>query len=67
MAAIRSRAYLGPDNGDIMTRQRADAVRDAREQQAVITEKLRRQNHEFPRYEFLELIGKGAYGRVFKA
>ena len=67
MAAIQSRALLGPVGGDNMTRQKAETMRIAQEQQAAITEKLKRNNLTFPKYEFLELIGKGAYGRVFKA
>ena len=50
-----------------MTRQKAETMRVAKEQQAAMTEKLRRNNLEFPKFEFLELIGKGSYGRVFKA
>lgn len=52
---------------DNVSRQKAETTRIAREQQAVITEKLKRNGLDFPKYDFQELIGKGAYGRVFKA
>ena len=47
--------------------QQKNAVkREAKQQAEAIHEKLRRLGHEIPKFEFLELIGKGAYGRVFK-
>lgn len=67
MAATQLRAYLNPPRSDNMTRQKVETIRIAHEQQAVIAEKLRRNGLEFPKYDFHELIGKGSYGRVFKA
>ena len=67
MAATQLRAYLDPLHSNNMTRQKAETIRIAHEQQAAIAEKLIRNGLEFPRYEFQELIGKGSYGRVFKA
>ncbi|KAL8829442.1 MAG: hypothetical protein Q9191_002007 [Dirinaria sp. TL-2023a] len=67
MAATQLRAYLDPLGSNNMTRQKAETIRVAHEQQAVIAEKLRRNGLEFPKYDFHELIGKGSYGRVFKA
>ena len=53
--------------GDNLSKQKAQTIRIAKEQEKAIHEKLARNNHPIPEYEFLELIGKGAYGRVFKA
>ncbi|KAI9879962.1 MAG: hypothetical protein M1830_006270 [Pleopsidium flavum] len=49
------------------TKQRAEAVKIAKQQETAVHEKLKRSGQEIPKYEFLELIGKGAYGRVFKS
>lgn len=46
------------------TRQRQ--VQDAKKMQQVVTERLNKKGLSMPPYEFLELIGKGAYGRVYK-
>lgn len=60
--------YLDPVTaGNNLSKQRAETTRIAKEQEQAIHEKLARNNHPIPKYEFLELIGKGAYGRVFKA
>lgn len=48
------------------TKQKAEAVKIAKQQETAVHEKLKRNGLEIPKYEFLELIGKGAYGRVFK-
>jgi len=48
------------------TKQKAEAVKIAKQQETAVHEKLKRSGLEIPKYEFLELIGKGAYGRVFK-
>ena len=45
---------------------KAEVIQIAKDQEKVIHEKLRRNGDEIPKYEFLEIIGKGAYGRVFK-
>ena len=67
MAANQPRALQGFLGEDHMTRQKAETIRIAQEQQAAITEKLKRNDLEFPKFSFLELIGKGTFGRVFKA
>ena len=43
------------------------AIQQARELQAKIDEKVRKTGVADPSYEFLELIGKGAFGRVYKS
>lgn len=43
------------------------AVEEAENQQKVIEEKLRKLGMPTSDYEFKELIGKGAYGRVYKS
>lgn len=48
------------------TKHKAEAIRIAKQQEFAVHEKLKRSGLEIPKFEFLELIGKGAYGRVFK-
>ena len=71
MAVPRGSALLDPAtayaaNGPAY-KQKSAAIREAKLQEEAIHERLRRIGHEIPKYTFLELIGKGAYGRVFKA
>ncbi|OJJ47238.1 hypothetical protein ASPZODRAFT_64892 [Penicilliopsis zonata CBS 506.65] len=49
-----------------ITKHKAEAIRLAKEQAAAVQEMCRRAKSEAPPYEFEELIGKGAYGRVYK-
>lgn len=49
-----------------ITRHKAEAIKLAREQGTAVKEMCRRAKTEVPPYEFEELIGKGAYGRVYK-
>ncbi|KAL1855119.1 hypothetical protein Plec18170_004535 [Paecilomyces lecythidis] len=49
-----------------ITKQKAEAMKLAREQAAAVQEMCRRAKTEIPPYDFEELIGKGAYGRVYK-
>jgi hypothetical protein len=49
-----------------LTKQKAEAMRLAREQSAAVKEMCRRAKSDMPPYDFEELIGKGAYGRVYK-
>ena len=51
--------------GPAVFKQRA--VREAESQQEIVYEKLRRLGLPLPEYQFRELIGKGAYGRVYKS
>lgn len=68
MASSSARTFLDPASaGDNVSKQKAATIRIAKEQEKAIHEKLSRNNHPIPKYEFLELIGKGTYGRVFKA
>ena len=39
-------------------------AQDAKKMQTVVEERLTKKGLDVPPYEFLELIGKGAYGRV---
>jgi hypothetical protein len=41
-------------------------AQDAKKMQTVVEERLNKKGLSVPPYEFLELIGKGAYGRVYK-
>ncbi|KGO42857.1 hypothetical protein PEX1_007970 [Penicillium expansum] len=49
-----------------ITKHKAEAFKLAREQGVAVQEMCRRAKTEVPPYEFEELIGKGAYGRVYK-
>ncbi|KAF2498323.1 kinase-like protein [Lophium mytilinum] len=42
-------------------------IEQAKEMQTLVEERARRAGGEAPPYEFLELIGKGSFGRVFKS
>jgi len=45
---------------------KARAIQQAQEMELLVSERAKRAGEEPPPYDFLELIGKGAYGRVFK-
>lgn len=51
-------------SGPAVYKQRA--IQEAEQQQKVIDEKLKRSGDPPSKYQFRELIGKGAYGRVYK-
>lgn len=42
------------------------AIEQAKEMEILVAERAKRSGDEPPPYDFFELIGKGAYGRVFK-
>lgn len=42
------------------------AMQQARDMETLVAERAKRSGEEPPPYDFYELIGKGAYGRVFK-
>jgi hypothetical protein len=45
---------------------KARQIQDAKDMQNAVMERTRKKGIEPPQYEFLELIGKGSYGRVYK-
>lgn len=45
---------------------RSKQVDDAKTMEKVVMEKVSRIGGAVPPYEFVELIGKGAFGRVYK-
>ena len=45
---------------------RLRVIREAQIQEKTIRERLKKDGTPFPPYKFLELIGKGSYGRVYK-
>jgi hypothetical protein len=57
------------DNGLLNPRLaagRARQIQDAKAMQQVVADRLTKKGLNVPPYEFLELIGKGSYGRVYK-
>jgi hypothetical protein len=50
----------------MMTGTKARAIQQAKEMEVLVAERAKRSGDEPPQYDFQELIGKGAYGRVFK-
>lgn len=64
--SLSQNSFLDPACAGSNFKQKEEAARIANEQQKAIHEKLSRNNAPIPKYDFLELIGKGAYGRVFK-
>jgi protein-serine/threonine kinase len=59
---ISSRFSLQPPP----TGTKARAIQQAKDMQQLVAERAKRSGYDAPPYEFYELIGKGAYGRVFK-
>jgi len=41
-------------------------AQDARDMQQVVIERAKRSGNAVPPYDFIELIGKGSFGRVYK-
>ncbi|PTU19617.1 hypothetical protein P175DRAFT_0510844 [Aspergillus ochraceoroseus IBT 24754] len=63
----RTSRFLDPTSAvAALTKHKAEAIKLAREQSTAVREMCRRAKTETPPYEFEELIGKGAYGRVYK-
>lgn len=59
--------FLDPSSAMmVVTKQKREASKLAKEQATAVKEMCRRANTETPPYDFEELIGKGAYGRVYK-
>lgn len=50
----------------MVTGTKARAIQQAKEMETLVAERAKRSGDEPPQYDFHELIGKGAYGRVFK-
>ena len=69
MSSSRESQFLDPASAvsSDLSRHKVAAIEIAKDQERAIHEKLRRNGENIPEYDFLELIGKGTYGRVFKA
>lgn len=50
----------------VMGGTKGRAIQQAKEMETLVAERAKRSGDEPPPYDFYELIGKGAYGRVFK-
>lgn len=57
----------GPPPSTVITKQKERTTQVAKEQQAALSARLIKNKLDMPPFDFLELIGKGAFGRVFKA
>lgn len=63
LVATMDRASLQPPS-NMGTKVRA--IQQAKEMEKLVAERAKRTGDDPPPYDFFELIGKGAYGRVFK-
>ena len=59
-------ARLHPSSAVLMTEQKRDAMRLAKQQEEAVRAKCTRNKVEFPPYVFEEMIGKGSFGRVYR-
>jgi hypothetical protein len=50
----------------VMGGPKGRAIQQAKDMEVLATERAKRSGEEPPPYDFYELIGKGAYGRVYK-
>ncbi|KAL3471966.1 hypothetical protein BJX99DRAFT_14274 [Aspergillus californicus] len=67
MEQSRVSHFLDPTSAmAAITKHKLEAIKLAREQGIAVREMCRRAKAETPPYDFEELIGKGAYGRVYK-
>ncbi|KAL9124433.1 MAG: hypothetical protein Q9217_006232 [Psora testacea] len=72
MASRQSSSLLDPaaiTRHEQLTAQKARTTKIARDEEAFIRERMRKKGteHLFPKYRFVDFIGKGTYGRVFQA
>jgi hypothetical protein len=58
--------FLSTKSADIQS-TKTKAVEDARQMQVSVIEECKKSSRDPPNYKLLELIGKGSFGRVYKA
>ncbi|KAK4191735.1 putative serine/threonine-protein kinase [Podospora australis] len=67
MANMQARDSLQVRNSDYSSAARQKAAEDAKKMQAAVQEECSKAGKESPPYLLQELIGKGSFGRVYKA
>ncbi|KAK1781230.1 hypothetical protein QBC45DRAFT_70686 [Copromyces sp. CBS 386.78] len=60
-------ATLSVYGSDFLTTTKKKAIEDAKKMQAVVAEECNKSGKDAPPYQLEELIGKGSFGRVYKA
>ncbi|KFY84498.1 hypothetical protein V500_09291 [Pseudogymnoascus sp. VKM F-4518 (FW-2643)] len=65
-SGIAKMDFLSAKSADVQS-TRTKAVEDARQMQVSVTEECKKSSRDPPNYILLELIGKGSFGRVYKA
>ncbi|ESA43904.1 polarity-defective 6, variant 2 [Neurospora crassa OR74A] len=60
-------ATLSVYGSDFLTTTKKKAIEDAKKMQTVVAEECNKSGKEAPPYQLEELIGKGSFGRVYKA
>lgn len=58
--------FLSTKSAEVQS-TKTKAVEDARQMQVSVIEECKKSSRDPPNYKLMELIGKGSFGRVYKA